>query len=130
MTTPESPYGPSTIAPSPAPIPAAQPNRGLGIASLVLSLIPQAVLLIFIVIIVVAASTDDTGWAILGWAILSAYSYAILTFLLGGTAVGIGIAAIVKNRGRNPGIAGTVIGGLTLLVVLVGLAQIPAGALL
>lgn len=119
MTTPESPYGPSTVAESPAPIPAARPRRGLGVASLVLSLIPQAVLVIFVVITIVAGALDDTGWAILGWAILGAYAYAILGFVLGGTALGIGIAAVAKNRGRGPGIAGTVVGGLTVLVLLV-----------
>jgi hypothetical protein len=90
----------------------------LGITSLVLSLIPQALLLIFVVIASVDVAQDDTGWAILGWAILGAYGYALLGFLLGGTALGIGIAAAVKNRGRGLGIAGAVIGGLTVLLVL------------
>ena len=49
----------------------------------------------------------------LGWAILSAYAYVPLGIFLGGTAVGLGIAAVVKNRGRGAGIVGTVIGGLT-----------------
>jgi len=118
MTIPESPYAPSTDVASPAPVPAARPRRGLGITSLVLSLIPQALLLIFVVIASVDVAQDDTGWAILGWAILGAYGYALLGFLLGGTALGIGIAAAVKNRGRGLGIAGAVIGGLTVLLVL------------
>jgi hypothetical protein len=119
MTTPESPYGPPTVTEPPAPTSASRSPRGLGIASLVLALIPQAVLVIFIVITIVAGSLDDTGWAILGWAILGAYAYAATGFVLGGTALGLGIAAAVKHRGRGPGIAGAVIGGLTLLLLLV-----------
>jgi hypothetical protein len=119
MTTPESPYGPSTATASSDPIPAVRPRRTLGILSLVFSLVPQAVLLVFVVITVVAGSLDDTGWAILGWAILGAYAYGILGVVLGGTALGLGIAAAVKDRGRGPGIAGAVIGGLTLLLLLV-----------
>jgi hypothetical protein len=118
MSIPDSPYGPSTDVASQAPVPAARPRRGLGITSLVLSLIPQALLLIFVVIASVDVAQDDTGWAILGWAILGAYGYALLGFLLGATALGIGIAAAVKNRGRGLGIAGAVIGGLTVLLVL------------
>jgi hypothetical protein len=124
MTIPESPYGPSTATASPAPISAPGPRRGLGVTSLVLSLIPQAVLVIFVAIAIVAGAMDDSGWAILGWAILGAYAYAIVGVLLGGTAVGLGIAAIVKDRGRSPGIAGTVIGGLTLLLFLVLLSTV------
>ena len=118
MTIPESPYGPSTVTAPSAPIPAARPRRGLGIAALVLSLIPQAALLIIIAIASVEVSKDDSGWAILGWAILGGYAYAILGVLFGGTALGIGIAAAVKNRGRGPGITGAVIGGVTLLLLL------------
>jgi hypothetical protein len=84
----------------------------------VLSLIPIALTIVFAVIATVAGFTDDTGWAILGWAILGAYIVIPVGLVLGGTALGLGISAAVKDTGRGPGIAGAILGGLTLLCLL------------
>lgn len=129
MTIPESPYGPSAVAATPAPIPAVRPRRGLGTAALVLALIPIAVTVAFIVIAIVAGVVDDSGWAVLGWAILGVYVSVPLGLILGGTAVGLGIAAVIKNRGRGAGIVGIVAGGLSVLAVLGLLAVIFQSAL-
>jgi hypothetical protein len=125
MTSPEAPYGPAGVTaptsdpsqdPSPSE-PALPPRRGRGITALVLSLIPVAVGLIFTVIAIVAGANDDTGWAILGWAILGGYVVVPLGILLGGVALGLGISAAVKNRGRGAGIAGAILGGVQLLLL-------------
>ena len=118
MTIPESPYGPSSVATPPASAAADRPRRGLGIASLVLSLVPVVLALIFVAIVIVAGATDDTGWAILGWAILGAYVVAPSAIILGGLAIGLGIPAVVKRRGRGLGIVGIVVGGLDVVAVL------------
>src|SRR5258707_32214 len=103
MTNTESPYGPPLVTPLTEPVASARPRRGLGVTALVLSLVPIVVGLIFVVIAIVAGATDDTGWAILGWAILGAYVVGPLGLILGGTGLGLGIAAAVKNRGRAAG---------------------------
>jgi len=130
MTIPESPYGPSSVATPPAPVPLDPPRRGLGTASLVLSLVPVALALIFLVIVIVAGATDDTGWAILGWAILGAYVVAPAAIILGGLAIGLGIPAVVKRRGRGLGIVGIVVGGLDVVAVLAIVLSILFGAVL
>src|SRR4051812_24471024 len=124
MTAPESPSGPTTLADPALAAPPLPRRRGLGIAALVLALIPLVVALVFVVIAIVAGVNDDTGWAILGWAILGAYVSIPAGLLLGGVAVGLGIAAAVKDRGRGPGVAGIVLGGLSVVSVIVVLASI------
>ena len=130
MTSPEPPYGPSSVTTATPAASPPQPRRGLGTAALVLALIPIAVTVVFIVIAIVAGVVDDSGWAVLGWAILGVYVAAPLGVILGGTAVGLGIAAVVKKRGRGAGTAGIVLGGLSLLTVLAFMGMIIQGAVL
>jgi hypothetical protein len=90
----------------------------------VVSLVPIAIALIFVVLTIVGSANDDTGWAILGWVILGAYVIGPLGVICGPIALGLGIAAVAKNRGRALGIAGIVLGGLILLFVLAVIGQI------
>jgi ABC-type spermidine/putrescine transport system permease subunit II len=123
MTTPDT-VAASTSTASP------QPRRGLGITSLVLALVPVLLALIFVVLAATANANDDTGWAILGWTILGVYVVAPTALILSGIALGLGIAAVRKNRGRGPGIVGTVIGSLDVVLVLVLVGSILWGAAL
>lgn len=76
----------------PPPTPPQQ-SKGIGITAMVLGII--AVLLAFIPII------------------------GLVSFLLGLVAIGLGIYATVKYKGRGQGIAGTITGGVALIVALV-----------
>ena len=84
------PYGSVGYPPQP---PAPQQQRGFGIASMVVGII--SLLLAFIPFI------------------------GFVSFLLGLVAIGLGIFAVVKWRGRGQGIAGIITGAVSLIVALV-----------
>jgi hypothetical protein len=130
MTSPESPDNPTSVIDRTPATPPISRRRGLGVAALVLAIVPVVVALIFVVIAIAAGATDDTGWAILGWAILGVYVSVPAGLVFGGIAVGLGIAAAVKNRGRRLGIAGIVIGGLSVLSVILFLITVVTSAAL
>lgn len=84
------PYGSGGYPPQP---PAPQQRRGFGIASMVVGII--SLLLAFIPFI------------------------GFVSFLLGVVAIGLGIFAVAKWRGRGQGIAGIITGAVSLVVALV-----------
>lgn len=92
-------------------------RRGLGVASLVLALIPIAgLILLFLIGPPIVQAIDDGGWGALTF-ILFAGGGA--TFVVEGIAVGLGIAAAAKDRGRIPAIIGIVLSTVILLTILV-----------
>lgn len=118
MASSESPYGPSITPVASTPGTPVGRRRRLGVASLVLSLTPIAIGVVFFIITIVTGVLDSTGWAALGWLVFGLFVTGGACIVLGGLAIILGIVAIVKGRGRGFGIAGIVIGSIGILITL------------
>ena len=98
--------------------PPAKPNRKLGGWALALGLVtPVIALLAFgaFAALFGAAAIDDP-WTLLALIILGYFTIAALGLVAGVIAIVLGSLAVRRNRGRGLGIAGIVLGGISVLL--------------
>jgi hypothetical protein len=99
-------------------MPELKPSRALGIAALVIALVPViALVAVAAYPMVFPAPSDSFGWLFLIAAVLM-----VATPICAVVALILGIMAARRNRGRVAGIIAIVLAGLTLLYSLFGLA--------
>ena len=93
-------------------------RRGLGIAALVLSLSPAAIAVVVFIATIVAGVAEASGSTALGWLVVGLVVTGVASILLGGSAIVLGIVAVVKRRGRGFGIAAMSISVIGILIAL------------
>ena len=96
--------------------PQGRPRRGLGIASLSLALIPYGLAVLTLLLAIVFGVAQPRGETSLGILVLGLLFTGWCGILLGLLAVILGIAAIVKRRGRGKGVAGLVLGSIAIVL--------------
>lgn len=112
-----------TFAPGPAVVPRMPPpSRKLGAVSLVFGLVPFAGYLVVLVGFPFAMMWEQGMFAGLGWFLVGIIVVAFLNLFAGGAAIVLGIMAVRGNRGFGLGVAGLVLGGVSLLQ---GLLAVP-----
>ena len=93
-------------------------RRGVGVAALVLSLSPAAIVIVVLIVAVLSGVIDSTVEAALGWLVVGLAVSGGASILLGGLAIVLGTVAIVTNRGRGFAIAALVVSAIGILIAL------------
>ena len=96
--------------------PPARPRGGLGIASLVLGLIPYGLAILTLLLAIVFGVAQPKSETSLGILVLGLLFTGWCGILLGLLAVILGIVAIVRRRGRGKGVAGVVLGSIAIVL--------------
>jgi hypothetical protein len=111
----------TAAAPTPSEFAYASPaqRRGLGAWSLAVALIaPVIAILLTAVLWLAFASGSVDPWTLLGVFLLSVVAVGALALVTGILAIVLGGLAVSRRRGRGLGIAGIVVGSLSILAVL------------
>lgn len=93
-------------------------RRGFGAWSLATGLIAPVLTLLLVLLLVLLSTGGADPWSLLGIVILGSMVVGVLALVLGVIAIVLGSLAIARRRGRGLGIAGIVLGGLSLLTVI------------
>jgi hypothetical protein len=99
----------------------------IGTLSLAVGCVGVAIVVGSVTFVSFASGWQDIGMTILLWAAIAAVISGAALLVCGGLALGLGIRAVRRDSGRRLGIAGAVIGGLSLALLLYYLVRV-AGA--